>query len=179
MDDKRDFPETAPKRTAGTRPMPRLLAGFTILLAACAAPGRAAETGVPSHFESLTADTVYRREGPRTEHRVKWVYRRKGLPMEVLGAYDVWRRVRDMDGEIGWIHVALLSRDRTALIAGTALVPVRAREDSTSALVARVEPGVIAAIENCGPVACRLDFSGIEGWVDRSRLWGVYGDEHL
>ncbi|MGY9106763.1 MAG: SH3 domain-containing protein, partial [Alphaproteobacteria bacterium] len=59
-------------------------------------------------FVSLRSDLVNMREGPSTEHSVKWVYHREGLPMQVLAEYDVWRRVRDQDGEIGWIHVSLL-----------------------------------------------------------------------
>jgi SH3-like domain-containing protein len=97
----------------------------------------------------------------------------------VIAEYDVWRRVRDPDGEVGWIHVAMLSRDRTALVRGTGLAPVRRREDSTSPVVAEAQIGAIGQIESCGPIACELKFDKAEGWVDRSRLWGVDADEHF
>ena len=77
----------------------------------CAGSVRAASDEAFPRFESLRSDKVYMREGPSLQHPVKWVYRWKGLPVEVLGAYDVWRRVRDKDGIVGWIHVAMLSTD--------------------------------------------------------------------
>ncbi|MCH8858709.1 MAG: hypothetical protein IID54_03920 [Proteobacteria bacterium] len=149
-----------------------------ILLLASAAVSYAAEAVHP-RFASLKSDVVNMREGPSTEHRIKWVYRRAGLPVEILAEYDVWRRVRDSDGEIGWMHVALLSPERTALVTGTAVASVRRREDSTSLVLAFAEPGTTAPIEACGPIACRLDFGEIEGWIDRTRLWGVYANEHF
>jgi SH3-like domain-containing protein len=130
-------------------------------------------------FVSLRSEPVNMREGPSTEHAIKWVYHRKGLPMQVLTEYDVWRRVRDVDGEVGWIHVSLLTNERTAIIIGSGYAMARADDQPDASVLAEVEPGVVGTIETCGPLACRLDFSGIEGWVDRSRLWGVYADERL
>ena len=153
--------------------------GCALLTVAAFVAARAGETPVLPRYESLKEETVYMREGPSTEHRVKWVYHRKGLPVEVLAEYEVWRRVRDADGEIGWVHVAMLARERTALIRGSANAPVRKREDSTAAVVAEAQPGAIGRIESCGPIACELKFDAVEGWVDRSLLWGIYADEHL
>jgi SH3-like domain-containing protein len=130
-------------------------------------------------FESFKSDKINMREGPSRKHRVKWVYHHKGLPVEVLTEYDVWRRVRDYTGEIGWVHVAILSRDRTAVISGKDLTPVRRRADSASAVIGRAQPGAIGHIESCDPFACELNFGKVEGWVDRTRLWGVYADEHF
>lgn len=150
------------------------------LLAGGAYAASDSETGtVPERprFVSLRSDLVNMREGPSTEHGVKWVYHRKGLPMQVLAEYDVWRRVRDMDGEVGWIHVSLLTNERTVVIIGSGYAMARTGADAGAPVLAEVEPGVVARVETCEPLACRLDFSGVEGWVDRSRLWGVYADE--
>nr|TFG55371.1 MAG: hypothetical protein E4H34_00655 [Hyphomicrobiales bacterium] len=130
-------------------------------------------------FVSLRSDLVNMREGPSTEHGIKWVYHRQGLPVQVLAEYDVWRRVRDMDGEVGWIHVSLLSNDRGALVTGTGYAEVRADEGAEAPIIAEVEPGVVGRIESCGPASCRLDFSTMEGWVARTRIWGVYADEQF
>ena len=142
-------------------------------------PGVAREAPNLPRFASLKSDLVNMREGPSSEHPIKWVYRHVGLPVEILAEYDVWRRVRDSDGEIGWIHVALLSPERTALITGSAAAPVRRGADSESALIAYAEPGATALLHGCGPFACELDFGDIDGWVERAYLWGVFPDEEL
>jgi SH3-like domain-containing protein len=130
-------------------------------------------------FVSLRSDLVNMREGPSTEHSVKWVYHREGLPMQVLAEYDVWRRVRDQDGEIGWIHVSLLANERGAVVVGSGHAAVRADESMDASIIAQVEPGVVGRVVSCGANSCRLDFSELEGWIERTRIWGVYADEQL
>jgi SH3-like domain-containing protein len=119
------------------------------------------------------------REGPSDMHRVKWIYQHKGLPLEVIATFDVWRRVRDMDGEVGWMHMALLTRDRTAVVTGGPGAEVHARDDTTSQILARAAPGAIGRLLGCGMVACQVEFAGVEGWIARARLWGIHaGDEY-
>jgi SH3-like domain-containing protein len=157
---------------------------FVLALAASlpclASPAGAADEAVkPPYFESIKSDPVYMREGPSNEHKVKWVYHRKGLPVEVLAEFDVWRRVRDADGEIGWMHVAMLSRERTAVVQGSGTVAVRRDKEASAPVVAQAQPGAIGRVKSCTPEACELNFSGVGGWIARSSLWGLYDDEHL
>jgi SH3-like domain-containing protein len=130
-------------------------------------------------FVSLRSDLVNMREGPSIDHSVKWAYHREGLPMQVLAEYDVWRRVRDQDGEIGWIHVSLLANERGAVVVGSGHAAVRADESVDAPIIAQVEPGVVGRVVSCGTNSCRLDFSELEGWIERTRIWGVYADEQL
>jgi len=137
----------------------------------------AAASGPQSYFVSIKVDEAYMREGPSDMHRVKWIYKHKGLPLEVIATFDVWRRVRDMDGEIGWMHMALLTRDRTAVVTGGPGVEVHARDDTTSDVVARAEPGSIGRLLGCGTVTCEVEFPGAEGFIPRARLWGIHDGE--
>lgn len=128
-------------------------------------------------FAALKSDRVFVREGPSKEHRIKWVYQRKGLPVEVLATFDVWWRVRDMDGEVGWIHRAMLSGERNALVVGKGNADLRAENAVADSDIAEVQPGAIGHLQQCNLNACELKFGNLEGWIWRSRLWGVYGDE--
>ncbi|HEY4264458.1 MAG TPA: SH3 domain-containing protein [Micropepsaceae bacterium] len=156
--------------------------GLTIvllLLASAGLPVAAAEETKLPYFASMKDATTNMREGPSEDNRVKWVYHRKGLPVEVIATFEVWRRVRDMDGEIGWIHVALLSRERTAVVRGVGLAAVHDKADAGSPLVAEAKPGAVGRLEHCGPVACEVKFDGATGWIDRMRLWGVHDGEQF
>ena len=68
-------------------------------------------------FVSLKADEVNVRKGPGWDHAVAWVFRRAGLPVEVIAEFDVWRQVRDSEGATGWVIGSLLSGRRTVLVA--------------------------------------------------------------
>jgi len=136
-----------------------------------------AASGPQPYFVSIKVDEAYMREGPSDMHRVKWIYRRKGLPLEVIATFDVWRRVRDMDGEVGWMHMALLTRDRTAVVTTGPGAEVHARDDTTSQVVAQAQAGAIGRLLGCSMLACEIEFAGAEGWIARARLWGIHGGE--
>ena len=129
------------------------------------------------YFMSFKADEVFMREGPSKEHRIKWIYHRHGLPVEVIGSFDVWRRVRDMDGTEGWVHRTMLSPTRTAVLIGKGDSVLHAKADLESRALANVEPGAIGELERCQGNACDLDFGDLDGWIDRTRLWGVNGSD--
>ncbi|MEL6747358.1 MAG: SH3 domain-containing protein [Pseudomonadota bacterium] len=67
-------------------------------------------------FASLKSSRVHVRTGPATTYPIAWVFRRQGMPVEVIDEVDNWRRIRDSEGVTGWIFGPLLSRRRTALV---------------------------------------------------------------
>lgn len=143
-----------------------------------------AEPGLP-RFASLKADRVNVRRGPGPDHAIEWVYRRAGLPVEVLAASDQWRQVRDSEGATGWVLASLLSGRRTALIepwevkGGVARTQVALRSDSgeRASEVAQVEAGVIANLKLCDGRWCLVGVATFSGYVPQTRLWGVYKGE--
>lgn len=131
------------------------------------------------YFASMKSDKIYMRVGPGEDYPVKWIYHRKGLPVEVLGTYDAWRRVRDMDGETGWIHTALLSRERMTVITGQGLARLLREAQPNSGVVAEAKPGAIGRLRHCDALTCEVKFDSAEGWVPRTRLWGLSDGERF
>lgn len=136
-------------------------------------------TGLPlPRFASLRASEVYMRAGPGTRYPVEWIYRRRGLPVEIVAEFDTWRKVRDWNGTMGWVHRAMLSGRRTSIT--TAADTVLRREPAPgAAVIARAEAGVIARIERCNGAWCRITARGLTGWAPRKNLWGTYQGEKL
>jgi SH3-like domain-containing protein len=161
------------------------IAGLAGLLPAAAADGHNGPSGLPlPRFVSLKSERVNVRAGPTKDHNVNWVYTRTGLPVEITAEYENWRRIRDWEGAEGWVLHSLLSGRRTALVAaktksGEELVPLLAAADPTSAVVAKLQKGVLATVKRCGGHWCRLVGDGFDGWIEQNRLWGVYPDEKV
>ncbi|EPE95471.1 SH3 domain-containing protein [Rhizobium grahamii] len=90
-------------------------------------PGRETGLRVP-RFVSVKSKEARMRVGPSLDYATQWIYQAPGLPLEIIAEYDNWRQVRDCDGISGWMHRALLSSHRTALIGPwiTSPVPIRA-----------------------------------------------------
>lgn len=112
------------------------------------------------------------RTGPSTEFPVKWVYKRQYLPVKVVAVHEVWRKIEDPDGDQGWMHVRLLSPNRTALVIGSGVATLRDGPEATARIAWRVEPGVVGRVEDCAKGWCRLDVAGRTGYIEVDRLWG-------
>ncbi len=129
-------------------------------------------------FVSLKTDEANVRRGPSMSQRIDWVYKARGMPLEVIGEYGNWRRVRDRDGVGGWVHYSLLSGVRTVIVEED-MLPLYQRRDPQGPVNAYLEAGVIARVEKCGPVWCRLSAGGKRGWTTHAGLWGLRAGEEL
>ncbi|MEX1147883.1 MAG: SH3 domain-containing protein [Sphingomonadales bacterium] len=130
-------------------------------------------SGLPvPRFVSLASNEIYMRAGPGRRYPIRWVYARRTLPVLVEAEFDIWRKVRDRDGETGWIHGSLLSGRRTVEIdAGEE--DLHRKPHPGSPVVLRAEEGVIGELIGCEPRWCEVRVAGRTGWMDRSALWGV------
>ena len=148
---------------------------LALALAACAAsPAWSAATESVPQFASLASDKVYLREGPSYQHKVLWIYRRKGLPVQVLHKYDIWYRVKDSEGTVGWIsNVMISTRRRTVVVTSKHAAPIRNGADVNAAAIAYAQPGVVARLEACKAHACEVSVDGTEGWIRKQDIWGV------
>lgn len=132
-------------------------------------------------FVTLRSDKIYVRTGPSLSYPIKWIYRRAGMPVEIVREYDNWRQVRGIDGEEGWIHQSLLSGERNVLIKNDkdVLTPLRTTESKDARMIAKLEPMVVAGIDKCEDDWCRIEVAGYRGWVERNFLWGIYDEEEF
>lgn len=138
-------------------------------------------------YVSLKSDRVNLRQGPGTDYPTAWVYRRAGLPVEVVEEYESWRKVRDAEGTTGWILSSLLSGRRTALVLPWELktgkpapvVALRSGDSAASQPVAMIEAGVVADVQTCDGAWCYVTVDAYRGYIEQQKLWGVYQRERV
>lgn len=150
--------------------------------AAKAALGTA--TGLPlPRFVSLKSGNINVRRGPGPDNQISWVFKRKGLPVEVIVESGRWRKIRDHDGDTGWVWHSMLDGRRSAIVMGhegdDTPVALFAEPSDKSAVIAYAEVGVIARLPFCQDRWCELQVNGYEGWVPRALLWGTYAGENF
>jgi SH3-like domain-containing protein len=146
---------------------------------AYAADDAAADSGphLPlPRFATLRSDQANMRTGPGTRYPIEWVYSQRGLPVEVIAEYDIWRRVRDADGTEGWFHKTELTGKRTAIVTG-GVRELRDGRDDQAEIVAHLEAGAIGQLISCTPEWCKLKFDGIKGYLRKTDFWGAYANE--
>jgi SH3-like domain-containing protein len=155
--------------------------GFTGAARAQETTGSASGLPIP-RFVSLKPSDTPMREGPSKDHRIKWVFKKEGVPVEIIAEFENWRRVRDSEGDDGWVYHSRLSGRRTGQInpkLKVETVTLHARDSEGAEVVARLQPGVIGAVDQCTGRWCRMTGPGFDGWVQQERLWGVYPGERV
>lgn len=133
-------------------------------------------SGLPlPRFVSIKSDAANVRRGPGPDFPLLWQYQRPNLPLEIVSEYDDWRRVRDHQGEEGWMKASLLSGARTVIVRRSAhAVNLRAVPDATGGVVALVQPGVVGTLKACKGDWCEVEVDKYDGWLPRDQIWGVY-----
>ncbi len=148
-------------------------------------------------FASLKSGNINVRVGPGKENAILWNYVKAGLPVEIVLEFDTWRKIRDSEGVEGWVSQAMLSGRRTATVepqlakktgditsiieAASAepelTVPLFAKPQDNARRVALLEPGVNVDVMTCDAQWCSVTTGAYGGWIEKSRLWGVYTAE--
>jgi SH3-like domain-containing protein len=150
---------------------------------AAGALAKGSDSGLPvPRFVSLKADRVNVRRGPNKDQDVLWVYTRAGMPVEITAEFDNWRRIRDWEGAEGWVYHSLLSGRRTAVVVPNLkdeLVPLYAGPDVKSAVVAKLQGGVLGSIRSCTGTWCEFAGKNFDGWIKQERVWGAYPNEKV
>ncbi len=141
-------------------------------------------SGLPvPRFVSLKADEVNVRRGPGWDHAVAWVFRRAGLPVEVIAEFDVWRQIRDSEGSTGWVLGTLLSGRRTVLVApwknDKRTLDLYGSKKTSAEVRAKLAPNVLGDVENCDGRWCRIAAGSVSGYISQELVWGAYPGEKI
>ena len=137
-------------------------------------------------FATLARAQTAVRLGPATEYPVAWIIRHAGMPLEVLAEAGSWLRVRDHEGEEGWLPADALGEARHALVAPwrrNARLPLRTAPREDAPLQAWVGSGVIVRLSQCDGYWCKVQAGNreatITGWLQQAQLWGIYRHERI
>jgi SH3-like domain-containing protein len=159
------------------RPKPFLEAALQAATVAPPAP-RIAPSGLPvPRWVSVRAGRVNVRRGPSMDQDVVWTYVRAGVPVEIIAEFDSWRRVRDASGDTGWVKAQMLEGRRNVIVMGRVNTALLSAAKADADVVAYAAPGLQAQLVGCEGEWCEISARGIDGYVSRDRLWGVYSED--
>lgn len=156
-----------------------LLFGLVFLCALGADAVRAANsTGLPlPRFVSLRKDRVNVRTGPGVRYPVDWVFIYKNMPVEIVAEFKGWRKVRDWKGTTGWVHRSMLSGKYRWIIVRSKTAPLHREAKAEAPVIARLKNKVVGRLKQCQGDWCEVTVNGIQGWIRRGAIWGIYPNE--
>ena len=146
-------------------------------------------SGLPlPRFVTVRAKESNVRVGPGYQYNIAWTYKVAGTPVEIVQEFDVWRKIRDVDGSEGWVHQNMLSGTRAGYVSASIgdKVGLRNAAGDDAGIVAWVGPGFPVKIQSCAQNWCEViatdhPASGTpanySGYLPEAALWGVYQGE--
>ena len=123
------------------------------------------------NFLSLKNNEVNVRVGPSKKYPIKFTYKKKYLPLEILDKSETWRKIKDFEKNSGWIHISQLSKKKSAINTKNNSVLYK-KSTIYSKPIAKLEIGRLVLIEKCKVKWCKITTGGFKGWVFKSSLWG-------
>ena len=120
---------------------------------------------------SIAADKVNLRAGPGKHYPVLWELG-AGYPLRVLDRRGNWLKVKDFEGDVGWVYKKLTSR-RPHLVVKKRLINIRSGPGTKYKVVAKAKRGVVfATLKRKGRWVKLKHETGLVGWARRDLLWG-------
>ena len=124
-----------------------------------------------NYFLSLKYNKVNVRQGPSSDYPIKYIYRKKFLPLKVIDSYDNFKKVLDLSYNTGWIHRSQLSKKKTAInIKNNSLIFFK--PEIYSKPIIKMEVGRLVLIKKCNIEWCKIKTDKYNGWVMKKTLWG-------
>ena len=124
-----------------------------------------------NYFLSLKNDKVNVRYGPGFDYPVKFIYKKKFLPIKVIDEKENFRRIIDHKKNSGWIHLSQLKKVNSVIVMEDKIM--FKKSSLFSKPIANVKKGRLLIVNKCEDKWCKVETENFKGWVDKKNLWGA------
>tara|TARA_B100000579_G_scaffold376720_1_gene342345 strand:- start:971 stop:1414 length:444 start_codon:yes stop_codon:yes gene_type:complete len=124
-----------------------------------------------NYFVSLKKNKVYVRYGPGKNYPIKYIYKKKFLPIKVIDKKDNFRRIIDHKKNSGWIHRIMLTKLKSLITLEEKIV--FKKNTKFSKPVVKLEKGRLVIIKKCKLNWCKIETENYSGWIETKNVWGI------
>lgn len=129
-----------------------------------------------SKMVAVNRETVNLRSGPGEKYEIQYEYG-KGFPLLILASKGSWYKVKDFEGDTGWVYEPLVHTTGHLIVKANKnskkKINIRFKPTTESKVIAEAYYGVVfkTLLQKNGWAKIEHE-SGTVGWVKRSLLWG-------
>ena len=123
-----------------------------------------------SYFLMLKNKKVNVRYGPSFDYPIKFIYKKKFLPVEIIDKKENFRKILDHKKNSGWIHISQLKKTNSFISLEDKLMFKKPSKFSRP--IAKVKYGRLLIVKKCQINWCKVSTGGISGWIDIYGIWG-------
>ncbi len=121
-------------------------------------------------FLSLKKNKVNVRYGPGLNYEVKYIYRKKNLPVKVIDKKENFRKIIDIKKNSGWIHISQLKKSKSFITTKDKIL--FKRPSIFSKPIVKIEKGRLLIYKKCQNDWCKVETENYTGWLEINNIWG-------
>ncbi len=125
---------------------------------------------IPKQYLSLKNKLVNVRYGPGFNYPIKYVYKKKYLPVEIIDQKENFRRIIDFKKNSGWIHISQLKKSNSLIILENKILFKKPSKFSKP--IVKLEKGRLLIIKKCKYNWCKVTTEKYIGWLESKNVWG-------
>ena len=119
----------------------------------------------------LKNNKVNVRYGPGFDYPIKYIYKKKNLPVKQIDEKENFKRIIDLKNNSGWIHVSQLKKANSIIVLEDKILFKKA--STFSKPIARLEKGRLLVIKKCEDGWCNIETDNYNGWIKADNVWGT------
>ena len=123
-----------------------------------------------SEFVMLKNNKVNVRYGPSFNYPIKFIYKKKFLPVQVIDKKENFRRVIDHKKNSGWIHISQLQKVESVVTLVDTNIFKKASKFSKP--IAKLNRGRLLLVKKCEKNWCKVQTDKYTGWIEIIDIWG-------
>ena len=123
------------------------------------------------YFLMLKYNKVNVRYGPNKDDQIKFVYKKKYLPLKVIDRKENFRKIIDHKNNNGWIHISQLKSPKSLIVLENKTL--FKKNSIFSKPIIKLEKGKLVLIKKCRENWCKIKTNKITGWLRTENVWGI------
>ena len=123
------------------------------------------------YFLMLKYNKVNVRYGPNKDDQIKFVYKKKYLPLKVIDRKENFRKIIDHKNNNGWIHISQLKSPKSLIVMENKTL--FKKNSIFSKPIIKLEKGKLVLIKKCKESWCKIKTNKITGWLRTENVWGI------
>ena len=126
--------------------------------------------GNENYYLMLKNSKVNVRMGPGLDYPVKFIYKKKYLPVKIIDKKENFRKVIDHKKNSGWIHISQLKKINSIIVLSNRILFKKPTLNSKP--IANIESGRLFVLKKCKKDWCEVSSLNYTGWINMDNVWG-------
>ena len=124
------------------------------------------------YYLILKNNKVNVRYGPGFNYQIKYIYKKKNLPIKVIDKKENFRRIIDFKKNSGWIHISQLKKGKSIILLEDQILFKKPTKYSKPLF--KIAKGRLLLIKKCKKKWCRVKTENYTGWIKNEKVWGAF-----